>query len=272
MRHTPLFQGSYDDTRAARHEARRRWSDLDRVEPTKVTFQELLAAHASIHRVAEQISGTSTCAGQRATHYYALYEESKGNLMFPLIASHGSLWGVRHTLRLQRLLERAKPLSRHGRIDRWIEALDAVRDVNRKVFVEIYTTFYFTRFYGTHPHASEIIHPDVLPLYNAVHRAIADEVQLSEVRRREIYYAIFLHEQEHIVDPGVNEAAQAAGSRLLLEAFKRVRPRFAYFPPGERLYFTDFTDVEQRNREGLRALAFAEQVGPARVFEALSEY
>jgi hypothetical protein len=30
--------------------------------------------------------------------------------------------------------------------------------------------------------------------------------------------------------------------------------------------------VEQRNREGLRALAFAEQVGPERVFAALAEY
>jgi hypothetical protein len=36
--------------------------------------------------------------------------------------------------------------------------------------------------------------------------------------------------------------------------------------------FTDFTDVEQRNAQGLRAMDFAEQVGDARVLEALSEY
>lgn len=272
MAPTPLFSGTFNDTRAARHQAQERWAEHAGIKPAQVPFEQVLAAYTSIHQVAEELSGTSTCAGRRATLYYSLYEESAGNFMFPLIATHGSLWGVRHTLRLQRVLERARPLSRHGRIDRWIQALDAVRDVNRKVFVEIYSTFYFTRFYGTHPRASEIIHPDILPLYNEVHQAIADGVLFSEERRREIYYAIFLHEQDHIVDPGVNEAAQAAGSRLLLEAFKRVRPRFAYFPPGERLRFTDFTDVEQRNREGLRALAFAEQVGPARVFEAMSEY
>ena len=55
-------------------------------------------------------------------------------------------------------------------------------------------------------------------------------------------------------------------------AFWFVRPQFRYFPAGQRLVFTDFTSVEQRNREGLRALDFAEDVGPERVFEAMSEY
>ena len=58
----------------------------------------------------------------------------------------------------------------------------------------------------------------------------------------------------------------------MVSVFKRVRPRFKYFPPGESLMFTDFTDVAQRNREGLRAMDFGEQVGAARVLAALAEY
>lgn len=240
--------------------------------PNEAPLATLLAAWGSIHAVAEELSGTSTDAGKRAILYYSLYEESAGNFMFPLVATHGSLWGVRHTTRVEGVLRRLRPLSRTGTIDRWIGALDAVRDVNRRVFIEIYTTFYFTRFYGAHPRASDVVHPDVLALYNRVHRAIREQAPLTLEERREVYFGVFVHEQDDIVDPGVLQAARDAGSPLLLAALKRVRPRFAYFPPGERLRFTDFTDVEQRNREGLRALAFAEQVGPERVFEAMREY
>lgn len=269
MSTAPLFTATLDHTRQARERAAERFASLERSEPSSGAVR---AAYASIHEIAERISGTSVDSGKRAVHYYALYEESSGNFMFPLVATHGSLWGVRHTVRLERWLAPLQRLSRHGRIERWMQALDAVRDVNRRVFVEIYTTFYFTRFYGDHPVAEELVHPDVLPLYQRVHRAIRNGEPLDRAARREVYYGVFLHEQEHIVDPGVLEAAQAAGSAVLLAALKRVSPRFAYFPEAERLWFTDFTDVEQRNREGLRALAFAEEVGAARVFEAMSAY
>jgi len=270
MNTTPLFSG----TRAQVHQARARAHQTFRplaAEPTRVDLAQLQAAWATIHQVAERLSGTSLDAGQRAVQYYSLYEASAGNFMFPLVATHGSLWGVRHTLRVEAALRRVRPLSRRGSVDRWIAALDAVRDVNRKVFVEIYTTFYFTRLHGEHPLAERIVHPDVLPLYRQVHRAVRTGAPLTLEQRRDVYFGVFVHEQEHIVDPGVLQAAERAGSPVLLALLKRVQPRFAYFPPGERLRFTDFTDVEQRNREGLRALAFAEQVGPDRVFQAMRE-
>ena len=68
------------------------------------------------------------------------------------------------------------------------------------------------------------------------------------------------------------DAAAACGSPWLVKVLRFVRPRFAYFPKGESLRFTDFTSVDQRNREGLRALAFAEQVGAQRVYDAMAEY
>ena len=95
---------------------------------------------------------------------------------------------------------------------------------------------------------------------------------LSRAARRHVYYEVFVHEQHDIVHPGVTTAASDTKSPLLVEALKRVRPRFAYFPPGESLRFTDFTSLIQRNREGLRALEFAEQVGAERVREAMREY
>ena len=247
-----LFQGTTQDTALARERSNAvltdLLADLGAPVPTPTTqpvaapidapLPTLFAAWASIHAVAEELSGTSTDAGKRAILYYSLYEESSGNFMFPLVATHGSLWGVRHTTRLEALLRRLRPLSRNGSIDRWIAALDAVRDVNRRVFVEIYTTFYFTRFYGAHPGAAEIVHPDVLALYNRVHRAVRERAPLTVDERREVYFGVFLHEQDDIVDPGVAKAARDADSPLLLAALKRVRPRFAYFPPGERLRFT----------------------------------
>jgi hypothetical protein len=232
----------------------------------------LRSAHAELLAHAERISGTSTDAIKRAVIYYSIYEDSRGNFMFPLIATHGSLWGVHHTLRIERWLQSIESASRHGRIRRWIDAIDAVRDINRRVFVEIYTTFYFTRYFGQHPLAFRVIHPRVLDLYNRVHKAIRDDRPLDEAARRDIYYRVFIEEQNHIVDPGIQMAAAAADSPWLTRICGVVQPRFRYFPPGKRLHFTDFTNVDQRNRQGLRALAFAEQVGAERVLEAMNEY
>jgi hypothetical protein len=267
---TPLFTGTLDQTRRAREKTAERFSTY--VGKKRFSKANLAKAYQDIHAFAEDLSGTSIDAGKRAVLYYSIYEDSQGNFMFPLVATHGSLWGVRHTLRIERALTPLTRVSRHGTVQRWIDAIDAVRDVNRRVFVEIYTTFYFTRYFGDHAAASEHIKPELLALYNRVHQAIRDGRPLSHDERQEIYFNVFVHEQDMIVDPGVNDAAKAAGSALLLKVLQRVQPRFTYFPPGERLRFTDFTDVEQRNREGLRALAFAEQVGAERVFEAMAEY
>ena len=241
-------------------------------DANSVSMEHLCVAHASIRDVAERLAGGTRDASKRAKIYYRIYEDSRGNFSFPLIASHGSMWGVSHTLAIERQLRRLLPLSRHGRLERWIGALDALRDVNRRVFIEVYTTFYFTWFYGNHPAASELIKPPVLALYNEIHGAVELGRQLSRADRQRIYYDVFVHEQEDIVDPGIQDAIRNSGSAYLVHALKRVSPRFRYFPRRGRLYFSDFTDVDQRNREGLRAFDFAEEVGADRVYQALSEY
>ena len=45
---------------------------------------------------------------------------------------------------------------------------------------------------------------------------------------------MFVHEQHDIVDPGI-QAAVADCPRWMVSVFKRVRPRFKYFPRGESL-------------------------------------
>lgn len=232
----------------------------------------LREAWRACQREADRLSGTTLDAHRRARHYHAVYVASQGNFMFPLIATHGSLWGVTHTKRLERMLGVVHPFSRHGTVDRWMDALDRVRDINRRVFVEVHSTFHFTREHGLHPRAGDFVKPAILVLYNRVHEAVRTGRPLTLEERRDLYYDVFVHEQHDIVDPGIQDAAARCGNRLLVEAFKRVRPRFRYFPPGASLRFTDFTCVDQRNREGLRALDFAEQVGAERVYEAMDEY
>jgi len=237
-----------------------------------VPIEHLAVAQASIRDVAQRLSGDSRDAKKRAFIYYRIYEDSRCNFNFPLIASHGSMWGVTHTLRIERQLRRLLPWSRHGRLQRWIDALDSVRDINRRVFVEVYTTFYFTWFYGNHPAVGAFVDPKLLSLYNEVHAAVELGRQLSRADRQRIYYDVFVHEQNAIVEPGIQAAAADCGSPRLVRLLKHVRPRFRYFPSGERLHFSDFTSIDQRNREGLRAFRWAEEGGADRVFEALSEY
>jgi hypothetical protein len=241
-------------------------------DTSSVPVEHLYAAHASLRDVAQRLAGDTCDASKRASLYYRIFEDSRGNFSFPLIASHGSMWGVTHTLAIERQLRRLLPLSRHGRLQGWIDALDVVRDINRRVFVEIYTTFYFTWFYGSHPAAGDLIKPALLALYNEVHGAVEMGRHLSRADRQRIYYDVFVHEQNDIVDPGIQAAIRVCGSSPLVYLLKRVSPRFRYFPRHERLYFSDFTSVDQRNREGLRAFGFAEEVGADRVYEALSEY
>ncbi len=258
------------DTTAARLEIAHRHAALPPVDG--LDDGQIVALHTEFRDVAEALSGRTVDSRQRATVYYSIYEDSAGNFMFPMIASHGSMWGIKHTLRIQGFLDRFGFLLGKARLQRWTTALDAVRDVNRRVFVEIHSTFYFTRFYGRHPAAAQVVKPDVLALYNRIHAAIDEGVLLPYAERRQIYYDVFRHEQNDIVDPGVNDAARACQNPFMVSMLRVVRPRFAYFPKGERLRFTDFTSVDQRNREGLRALDFGEQVGAARVLEALGEY
>lgn len=265
----PTFAPTLSDTRAAMERSQAHW-DAPEAHPAVTELAELHAAHARFVAHAMHLAGTTRDATRRAVVYYSVFEDSGGNFMFPMIASHGSLWGVRHTLRLERVLGTLERFSR-SRVRQWLDALDAVRDINRRVFVEIYSTFYFTRFYGEHPLADQVIKPEVLALYNRSHAAWREGRLLPYEERRAVYYDVFVHEQHDIVDPGIQQAA-AACPGWLVSVFQRVSPRFAYFPRAERLFFTDFTSVDQRNREGLRALDFAEEVGPARVLEAMADY
>jgi hypothetical protein len=271
MSDTVPFPPRIEDVLHYRDRERSRWAHFAQGEPHTSPFEALERAYAEIQAMAVELSGGTRDARQRATLYYSIYEDSEGNFMFPLVASHGSMWGVYHTDWIEQGLLPLRALSRHGRVQRWVDAIDQVRDVNRRVFREIYTTFHFTRYFGRHPQADRRIKPPVLALYNRVHEAIAQKKPLSAEERRSIYYEVFVHEQSDIVDPGLKEAAALAG-RTLTEATKRVAPRFKYFPRRERLWFSDFTSVEQRNREGLRSLDFAEEVGPMRVLEALRDY
>ena len=234
--------------------------------------ETVAVAHARCVAEAERVAGTTVDARARAAHYFALYEASQGNFLFPLIATHGSLWGVTHTVRIERALRRLQPLSRRGRIRRWIDALDAVRDINRRVFIEVHSTFHFTRTHGQREEARHFVKPAVLEPYNRVHEAVRRAQPLTTAQRRDLYYEVFVHEQIDIVDPGIQEAAAACGSAVMVRVLKHVRPRFRYFPPGERLHFTDFTSIDQRNAQGLRAHDLAVRVGPARVRQAMDEY
>ena len=270
MVHQPGFAPTDMDIAAAIDHAQLTWLSMAHTAPS-ATIEDLREAWNTIHAHATNLGGSSLDSQRRAIAYYAMFEDSGQNFMFPLVASHGSMWGVSHTRRLQRALMPLGLLSRRGRVQRWMDVLDAIRDINRRVFIEIYTTFYFSRHFGTHPDAVSLVRPELLAIYNRAHHAAKAGEQLPYDIRRQDYFEVFVHEQHDIVDPGIQTAVLGM-PRALVWMFGHVRPRFSYFPRGERLLFTDFVAVEQRNREGLRALDFAEEVGPRRVLAALSEY
>ena len=94
---------------------------------------------------------------------------------------------VSHTLRIERWFAKSR-LNKCAQVARWMEALDQIRDINRRVFTEIYTTFYFTRVFGAHPVAAQCVNPAVLLVYNRAHAAIQKQRPLTRVERKDVYY------------------------------------------------------------------------------------
>src|SRR5690606_15063123 len=120
--------------------------------------EPLRAYHEKLHSEAVRLAGGLHDLAQRAAVYHHLFEHSGRNHVFPLIAAHGALWArgyFRFGMRLGRLLSWQFPSTETRR--RQMAALDrfadAFRDVNRRVCVDTYTKYHFSRRYGLHAHA-----------------------------------------------------------------------------------------------------------------------
>ncbi|WP_279356568.1 hypothetical protein [Methylobacterium indicum] len=234
--------------------------------------------YAAARHEAELLAGGTGDLAQRALAYHHLFRHSGGGHAFPLLAAHGALWargyfawGGRAGAALS-LAALHRPDLRRARRAGLAGFAEAFREINRRVFVEVYAGYRFTLAHGERAGAEAHLDPGLLDALNRCHRAGRRMRSLNPGERAHLFEACFRWEQRAVVAPAV--AAAAAGFAWEPVRSLALRPsiRFAYMPRRATLHFADFADTDERIEKGLRAFAIAEAVGWGTVEARLSRY
>lgn len=238
----------------------------------------LAMGYARIHQEATLLAGGLGDLSQRASVYHHLYEDSGGRNVFPLIASHGALWGAGYfalgmkvgiLLSAQYLLQ---PAQRRQKMRQLHAFADAFREINRRVCIEAYCAYHLSKQFGHLPEIVQYVPRRLLGALNACHLAQAEQRPLPAEQRRALFEAFFLWEQEFIVGPAVEQAIAALDWPLIRHVALRPRIEFAYFNSSREMKFRDFASTAERIEKGLRAYELAEQTGLLQVEAALQRY
>lgn len=239
---------------------------------------ELRGEYDRLTREGTRLAGRLADVPQRATVYHHVFFDSGRNHVFPLIAAHGALWARGYFafgLRLAEWLSWQYGLDaalRRRQLAAVASFADTLRDINRRVCADTYASYHFTAQYGKHPNAAAIIAPDLLDSLLQVHAARESGRELSNTEKLSVFRAHFLNEQEHVVGPTITEAiADLCWPLVRLIALKPAI-RFAYFPRGQRLWFSDFSNRDERIANGLRAFDLAALAGWQTTAAAMRDY
>jgi hypothetical protein len=241
-----------------------------------ITLDDLRTEFEKLQADGLRLAGGLTDLSQRATVYHHVFKESGGNHIFPLIAAHGALWArswFGFGMKLGKVLSwqfAFNAETRRSKLAKLEEFANVFRDINRRVCVDVYANFHFTKRYGKHSDASKVVPADLLQALNQIHTANEHGVELTDDARREVVSAHFLSEQQHIVGPTIEKAVAEFDWPLLRTLALRPVVQFAYFR--RPFLFRNFANKEERITKGLVAFNVAADVGWENVEQALRSY
>lgn len=233
--------------------------------------QHASEGYAALRAQASELAGTPNDIARRVQVHHQIYQDSRGNHTFPMVALHGALWAAgffETTGRLGQTL-RARyfysPRERTFRMSLLARFAEGFKIVNRQVFIDTFTNYFYTKHYGTHAAAGEVMHPDLFAALNTVHAAARVGTSLSPQQKRNVFTQALWHEQEVTVAPGV--ASEIARFDCPILRFLCLRPlvRFAYFPRTTYLLFRNFADKDERIAKAMTSYDLAERAGWTRV-------
>lgn len=273
MFHVPRFVGGADRHKPADqiHQVAFESSLEADTETVRATYFELRAE-------AEVLAGRPDDIAQRAAIHHSIYRDSRGNHTFPQVALHGALWAYRFfetsgrlgdVLRHRYFYTRREREYRMGLLNQFAQGFKAV---NRLVFVDTYTNYYFTQHFGHHPVAANLLHPDLLSALNGVHAARRSGTSLSATEKRHVYTQALLYEQELTVAPGVQAEIEKFDCPILRACCLKPVVHFAYFPRQTYFWFRNFADKKERIERAMRSQDLAEAAGWSTVVETMRDY
>jgi hypothetical protein len=239
---------------------------------------ELRGEYQRLSAEGVRLAGRLADVPQRAVVYHHVFFDSGRNHVFPLIAAHGALWARGYFafgMRLARLLSwqyGLDPVRRREQLASVELFADVLRDINRRVCADTYASYHFTDRYGDHAAAAEIVAPALFDSLQRVHAARRTGRELSDEENRRVFEAHFLNEQTHVVGPTLTEALTRLRWPLVRAIAVKPLVQFSYFPRGERLWFANFTDRDERIAKGLAAFDLAARAGWQASAAALRDY
>lgn len=219
--------------------------------------------HSIIRRDGDELAAGLDDLGVRARVYHQIYRDSNARFHFALIASHGALW-ARWYLLAARLAANifavgdvGAKTSRQHKMRVYSDYIDAIKEINRQVMIETFTSFYLYRVFGE-AGCRELGFDDELTAQFC--QRFSQLAEVSEPRPeddRRFYESFFRWEQQRVVGPAVDDALELFEWPFMRSLCMRPWVWFSYFRPGRALIFKNFADQEERVSKGLIAYDWA---------------
>lgn len=229
---------------------------------------EQLRSHYTQQRErAARLAGELIDIPRRAILLNEIFLDSGGNHTFSTMAAHGALWAFRFFEvggQLGRIIAWRyfyNPQERAFRLGLLNQFAEGFREVNRQVFIDTFSNYYFTRDYGRETGAEQIVQPSLLEALNRVHAARESGQSLDASQKREIFEQSLQWEQELTVAPGVQKTVSQFACPVMVTLCTKPIVRFAYFPRLNYMFFRDFRDKTERIQKGLLAYELAARRG-----------
>ena len=240
--------------------------------------ESLLASYRKIQARAVKIAGAPGDIPTRVKALLAIYQDSEGNHSFPLVAAHGASWGYNYfkltgpigeTISYRYFYDSQEKKRRLKMLNDFAESFKAV---NRQVFIDTYTNYYFTKLHGKDAGASALINPELLKKLQIIHEARRSRIALSDKMKKDVFKTSLVFEQEKSVGPAIELAVKKFDCPILRTLVLKPIVQFAYFPAFTVFSFNDFSDKAERIQHATRAYELAQQAGWDQVESLLSDY
>lgn len=215
---------------------------------------------------------------QRAQELHKIFLDSGKNHTFPEVALHGALWaygyfeskGKLGQIIQWRYFYNAKERGyRMGLLSHFAEIF---KTANRKVFIDTYSNYFFSKRFGRIAGVEAFIPAELLSTLNEMHEAREKGLTLSIADREKVYVSSLKFEQERSVSPILQEAFENFSCPILTWLCMKPVVRFRYFPKTRIFWFKDFANQPERINRAIESLRIAEAAGWDKVASSMHTY
>lgn len=235
----------------------------------------LEAEYTRIRQEAVKLSGRPQDIPQRVELLKKMYLDSNGRYAFPLVAAHGAKYAdkifsvtqtVSQLFSLTALFSDSEEMAQLEKLNILTYDLSQeLEDVNRYVFIDTYTNYYFAKKYGRMEGADKYIPALLLQHLN---KMLTISVYTTEAKR-ELFYQALVHEQRTRVSPMLTRVCGGFPEQWMLPLIMKPRVQFSYFPKDVKFQFQDFSSEKERIYYALKSYNLAVQVGWQHVLNTL---